>query len=119
MDTLLGFGLTALAIGLAGLGWRKRQARRQIPAGAIRPEFAAIGAIMRPILLFLVAVLAVKITVFYVLFDGRRYLSPAVLTGIMFVLAGYATYVTLALRRIDPAPAVVEHKPQSTVGSAA
>jgi hypothetical protein len=119
MDALLGFGLTVLAIGFVGLGWRKRQARRQIPAGAIRPEFAVIGEIMRPILLLLVAVLAVKITVFYFLFEGRRYMSPAVFTGTMLVLAGYATYVTLALQRTNPAPAVVENKPQPPIGSAA
>jgi hypothetical protein len=119
MDTLLGFGLAVLGVGFAGWGWRKSQTRRAAPAGSIRPEFAVIGEIMRPILLFLVAVFALKMTVFYVLFDGRRYLSPAVFTGIMFVLAGYATYVTLVLRRVKPAPAVVDDKSHPTLRSAA
>lgn len=98
MHDWLGIGLIALGLGLLAAGFRKHQIRARTPlsAGAIRPEFAAMGEMIRPLVLFAVAFVALKMTVFYFLFDGRRLLSQLDFAGILFVLAAYAGYLVLA-----------------------
>jgi hypothetical protein len=98
MHDWLGIGLIALGLGLLAAGFRKHRTRmrRPLSPGAIRPEFAAMGEMIRPLVLFAVAFVVLKMTVFYFLFDGRRLLSPLDFASILFVLAAYAGYMVLA-----------------------
>jgi hypothetical protein len=98
MHDWLGIGLIALGLGLLAAGFGKHQTRMRTPlrAGDIRPEFAAMGEMIRPLVLFAVAFVALKMTVFYFLFDGRRFLSQLDFASILFVLAAYAGYLVLA-----------------------
>ncbi len=98
MHDWLGLGLTALGLGLVGTGVLKRRnrIRTRVPAEAIRPEFAAMGAVIRPLVLCFIAVLAVKMSLFYFLFGGQRYLTPRDFAAILFLLAAYAAYLVLA-----------------------
>jgi hypothetical protein len=100
MRDLPGLLLIVLGVGLLLSAAIKRRARMRAaePAGAIRPEFVAMGQMMRPLLLFAVALIAVKSVVFYLLFDGGRWLSPLTFGGFMFVLAAYAAWLILVLR---------------------
>jgi len=98
MRDLPGLALIALGCGLLVSGAIKRRARAR-PAGAIRPEFAAMGEIVRPVILFAVAFVALKTAVFYFLFDGARFLSPLTFGGFLFVLAAYAAWLVLATQR--------------------
>jgi hypothetical protein len=101
MRDLPGIALIALGCGLLVSGVMKRQARMRSPepAGAIRPEFAAMGEIARPMILFAVALVALKTLVFYFLFDGARFLPPLTFGGFLFVLAAYAVWLVLATKR--------------------
>ena len=101
MRDLPGIALIALGCGLLISGVMKRRARMRVPlpAGAIRPEFAAMGEIVRPMILFAVALVALKTLVFYALFDGARFLSPLTFGGFLFVLAAYSAWLVLATKR--------------------
>lgn len=101
MHNLLGIGLIALGLGLivSGVMKRRNRMRNPLPAGAIRPEFAAMGEIIRPIILFGVAVFAVKMTVFYFALGGQGFLTPLDFAGILFVLAAYAGWLIAATQR--------------------
>ena len=92
--------MIVLGLGLLVSGSMKRRAkiRSPMPPGAIRPEFAAMGEMMRPMLLFVVLLIAGKTLVFYLLFDGARWLSPLTFGGFMFVLAAYAAWLIMVLR---------------------
>jgi hypothetical protein len=111
MHDWLGMGLIPLGVGLLISGVIKRRTRMAtvVPAGAIRPEFAAMGDIMRPIILFIVAYFAFKMSLFYFVLGGDKYLSPLDFSGILFVLASYSTWLVLATKRRrtarDEAPA--------------
>ncbi len=98
MHDWMAFGLIALGLGLAVAGVAKRRSRIRspMPAGAIRPEFAAMGEMVRPLILFAVGVFALKISLFYFVFGGEAYLTPLDFGGILFVLAAYSGYLVAA-----------------------
>ena len=94
----LGIGLITLGACLVVAGTRKRRSRIRspLPAGAIRPEFAAMGEMARPLILFAVGLFALKISFFYFVMGGRGLLTPLDFAGIMFVLATYSGYLVAA-----------------------
>jgi hypothetical protein len=98
-------GLVVIGLGLlvATVGKHRQRRRAPLPAGAIRPEFAAMGEIVRPMILFLIGLFAVKMAFFYAALGGERYLSPLDFGGLMFVLAAYAGWLVVATRRAAPA----------------
>ena len=100
MHDWMGIGLIALGFGLVAAGFLKRRnrIRNPLPAGAIRPEFAAMGEIARPLILFAVGFFALKMSLFYFLLGGERYLTRLDFAGILFVLATYSVYVVLATK---------------------
>lgn len=106
MHDWLGAGLIALGVGLLVSGVRKRQAKLRAPPPDIRPAFAAMGEIIRPVILFALGFVALKMTLFYVALGGQRYLSPLDFGGILFVLAAYGGWLVLATGR--PAPRAAE-----------
>ena len=98
MHDWLGTGLIALGIGLAGasvLKYRSR-ARAVVRAGDIRPEFAAMGEMVRPMILFCVGFVALKMSLFYFLFGGARLMTQLDYGGLMFVLVVYCVYLVVA-----------------------
>jgi hypothetical protein len=113
MHDWLGIGLVALGLGLIGSAIMKRQSRMRnpVPAGAIRPEFAAMGEMVRPIILFAVAFFALKMTVFYFVLGGQRYLTPLDYAGILFVLAAYCGWLVVATTKRPVAAAAPARDP--------
>jgi hypothetical protein len=101
MHYLPGIALIALGCGLlvSGVAKRRTRMRSPEPAGAIRPEFAAMGEIVRPMILIAVALVALKSAVFYFLFDGARFLPPLTFGGFLFVLAAYSVWLVLVTKR--------------------
>jgi hypothetical protein len=116
MHIWLGPGLIAVGFGLIGAAVVKQRNKRRIvlPAGAIRPEFAAMGDIVRPLILFVVALFALKISLFYFIFGGNHYLTPQDFGGLMFVLAAYAGYLVVATQR----PLVATENPREAIAPA-
>ena len=102
MHDWLGAGLIALGVGLLVSGVMKRRAKLRAPAPDIRPEFAVMGEIVRPILLCALGFVALKMTLFYVALGGQRFLSPLDFGGILFVLAAYGVWLVLATKRPTP-----------------
>jgi hypothetical protein len=107
MTDWMGMGLIAFGLGLIGHGIMKRQARLRspLPAGSIRPEYAAMGEIVRPMILFFVGLFAFKMSLFYFLLNGQRFLTPLEFGGVLFVLAAYSGWLILAMKRPVIAPA--------------
>jgi hypothetical protein len=101
MHDWMGIGLVALGLGLIVSGIMKRRSRMQAPsvAGAIRPEFAAMGEMIRPLILFAVSIFGLKMTLFYFVLGGERYLTPLDFAGVLFVLAAYSGWLVMATRR--------------------
>lgn len=101
MHDWLGTGLIALGLGLLASGVMKRRARMRtvLPPGAIRPEFAAMGEIVRPMIMFFVGVFALKMALFYFVLGGQRYLTPLDFFGILFVLTAYVGWLIMATKR--------------------
>jgi hypothetical protein len=101
MHDLLGIGLLALGLGLIASGIIKHRTRMRspTPAGAIRPEFAAMGEMIRPLILFAVGLFALKMTLFYFVLGGQGFLKPLDFAGILFVLAAYAGWLVMATRQ--------------------
>lgn len=99
MHDWMGTGLIALGLGLIVSGVLKRRGRTRAPVGAIRPEFAAMGEMIRPLILFAVGIFAAKMTLFYFVLGGERFLTPLDFAGILFVLAAYASWLVLATKR--------------------
>jgi hypothetical protein len=115
MHDWLEAGLIALGGGLLVSGVMKRQAKLRAPALDIRPELAAMGEIIRPILLFGLGFVGLKMTLSYVALGGQRFLSPLDFCGILFVLAAYGGWLVLATKR--PAPRAAE--PSEPAGQSA
>jgi hypothetical protein len=115
MHDWMGIGLFAVGLGLlvAAVVKQRNRQRSPVPAGAIRPEFAAMGEIVRPLILFVVALFAVKMSAFYFLLGGQRYLTPLDFAGILFVLACYCGWLVVATRRRSEQP--VERPVRGTV----
>ncbi len=99
MHDWLGVGLIALGLGLIGFGTMKRRQRLRVvhPPGSIRPEFAGMTGIVRPLLLWALGFFAVETCLHYFMLGGRDLLSPLDFGGILFLLAAFATYVVLAV----------------------
>ena len=114
MHDWLGIGLIAIGLALIAAGLLKHRSRRLSPArpGSIRPEFAAIGQIVRPLIFFAVGVLALKISLFYFVFGGARLLTPLEYAGLMFVLATYCGYLVAATAK--PRQATQPHPADAT-----
>jgi hypothetical protein len=101
MQDWVGAGLMAVAAAICAgtVLKRRRQIRTPYPPGAIRPEFAAMGEMVRPLLLFVVGLFAAKFTLFYFLFSaGHELLSPLEFAGVLVVLAAYAVHIILTVR---------------------
>ena len=107
MHDWLGMGLIALGLGLLVSGIMKRRTRMRnvLRPGAIRPEFAAMGEIVRPMIMFFVGVFALKMALFYFVLGGQRYLTPLDFAGILFVLATYVAWLLMATKRLTVEPA--------------
>ena len=90
------FGVAAWLI-VAGLAQR----RRALAAGWREPEsvpprsLEALGYIMRPIILFALAVVGLKSAFAYWVLDAGRYLSVVDLGGFLALLAGYGTWLVM------------------------
>jgi hypothetical protein len=110
MHDWMGIGLVALGAGLTAASVMKRRSRMRAPVatGAIRPEFAAMGEMIRPLILFAVGIFGLKMTLFYFVLGGERYLTPLDFAGVLFVLAAYAGGLVMAttrpLEKADRAP---------------
>ncbi len=66
-------------------------------AGGVEPELssmAVFGEITRPIILFVLGVIAVKMTIIYIMIDGGEYFSYFDLAGLLFVLASYGNWIS-------------------------
>ena len=115
MHDWLGMGLVVLGLGLLVGAVIKRQNRLRtpIPAGAIRPEFAAMGEVMRPLILFAVGLVALKMSLFYFVFGGSRLMSALDYGGLMFMLAAYCAYLAAATSR----PAQSTQRDRAPAGS--
>lgn len=98
MHDWLGIGLIVLGLGLVAAGVLKHRSRRReaFRPGAIRPEFAAMGEMVRPLILFAVGFVALKMSLFYFVFGGDRLLTGLDYAGLMFVLATYCGYLVAA-----------------------
>jgi len=101
MHDWLGTALIALGLGLLASGLMKRRSRMRtvLPPSAIRPEFAAMGEIVRPMIMFFVGVFALKMTLFYFVLGGQSYLTSLDFAGILFVLATYVAWLIMATKR--------------------
>jgi hypothetical protein len=104
----IGVGLFALGTGIfaSGVVKRRKRARTVVPAGAIRPEFAAMGEIVRPILLFFLAFFGLKMSMFYFALGGNGLMSAVNYAGLMYLLVAYGGYVVLVTGKVREAPAV-------------
>lgn len=74
-----------------------------------------MGEIVRPMILFAVALVALKSAAFYFLFNGARFLSPLTFGGFLFVLAAYSVWLVLATQRPARQADRVEHASAATV----
>ena len=101
MHDWLGIALFVMGLGLLITGVIKRRQRRRVvhPPGSIRPEFAGMTTIVRPLLLTALGFFAVETAVHYFMLGGSRLFSPLEFAGILFLLAAFAAYVVLALTR--------------------
>jgi hypothetical protein len=110
MRDLLGIGLIVFSAGLLVSGVMKRRSRSRTvhAAGAIRPEFAAMGEIVRPLILFAVGFVALKMSAFYFLLGGDQFLSPLDFAGLLCMLGAYSAWLILVTKRPEvaasPAP---------------
>ncbi|WP_428483698.1 hypothetical protein [Rhodopila sp.] len=122
MHDWLGVALFALGLGLIVSGVMKRRSRLRavVAPGAMRPEFAAMGEIVRPIILLFVGIFALKMSLFYFVFGGRKYLTPLDFGALLFVLLSYSGWLIAATtKRKVQAPSTAADSDASGVRSAA
>jgi hypothetical protein len=125
MRDWLGIGLFAPSGALLIAGLVKRRARMEavVPADAIRPEFAAMGEIARPLILIALAFAGLKMSLLYMVLGGQRFLSPLDFAGFLAVLAAYGLWLVLSTKRSRPvssaAPDRGATQPPRTVAAAA
>jgi hypothetical protein len=93
---------------------RRTKPRAAGNAAPIRPEFAALGEMVRPILLFGLLLVAVKTTAFYYLFDGARFMSPLTFGAFLFVLAAYAGWLGLVISPVIHRAETANQAPAAT-----
>jgi len=100
MRNLLGLGLIVLGSGtLVHAGFKRRAKLRPVdPANAVRPQFQAMGEIMRPIILFCIVVVAAKMSFFYLVLGGGGLLTPLDFGGMLYALGAYAVWMVIATR---------------------
>ena len=105
MHGWLGMAMIPVGIGMAVAAFMKRRSRMSpvSSAGQIRPEFAAMSEIVRPIVLFFIGAFAVQMIMLYFVFGGQQFLTALDFGGIMFVLAAYIAYLLVATRKQVPA----------------
>nr|WP_294528625.1 hypothetical protein [uncultured Rhodopila sp.] len=120
MHGWLGLAMIPLGLGMAVAAFMKRRSRMTgtTPAGQIRPEFAMMGEIMRPVVLFVVGLFALQMVLLYFVFGGAQFLTALDFGGIMFVLAAYTGYLLVATAK-QAAPAPVVAASDDAVGSTA
>ncbi len=101
MHGWLGIALIALGFSLIGFGVvkRRQRARTVHPPGSIRPEFAGMSGIVRPMLLWVIGFFAVETCLHYFMLGGSALMAPLDFAGILFLLASFAAYVVLAITR--------------------
>jgi acyl-CoA synthetase (AMP-forming)/AMP-acid ligase II len=106
MHGWLGMAMIPIGIGMAVAAFMKHRSRMSnaSSAGQMRPEFAAMGEIMRPIVLFVVGIFAAEMILLYFVFGGRQFMTALDFGGIMFVLATYTGYLLVATRKQVQAP---------------
>jgi hypothetical protein len=111
MHGWLGIALIVVGSGLIGFGFVKRRTRAATvhPPGSMRPEFAGMSGIVRPLLLWVIGFFAAETCVHYFMLGGRALMGPLDFAGILFLLASFAAYVALAITKpaqsADPAGA--------------
>ena len=101
MHGWLGMAMIPIGIGMAVAAFMKRRSRMSTAssAGQMRPEFAAMGEIMRPIVLFVIGIFAAEMILLYFVFGGRQFMTPLDFGGIMFVLVAYTGYLLAATKK--------------------
>jgi hypothetical protein len=122
MHDWLGLALIALGLGLTATAFIKRRNRilHPWPAGSIRPEFAAMGEIVRPLVLGFVGIFAAKMSFYYFVMGGNELLTALEFAAMMFVLAAYCGYLVAATTKTKvAAPAVVEEPTAGNIRSVA
>ena len=114
MHDWLGIGLIAIGLALIGATLLKHRSRRLSPVrpGSIRPEFAAMGQMVRPLIFFAVGVIALKMSLFYFVLGGARMLTALEYAGLMFVLATYCGYLVAATAK--PRQVTEQHPAEAT-----
>ena len=75
-----------------------------------------MGEMVRPLILFGVGFVALKMSLFYFVLGGDRLLTTIDFAGLMFVLAAYCLYLVAATMKPRPA---VEPEPAIEAKSAA
>ena len=93
---LIAFGLAVVAFGFVKRGQRRN---RVLPPGSIRPEFAGMSAIVRPLLLWFLGLIAAETCIHYFMFGGRTLMAPLDFAGLLFLIAAVAAYVLLAVTK--------------------
>lgn len=101
MRDMLAPALFVAGAGLVALGLVRRRRRRLVVhrAGALRPEYAGMSDFARPLLLWMLALCGAETSLHYFMFGGSAFLSPVDFAGLLFLLAGFAAYVLLAVRK--------------------
>ncbi|PPQ27142.1 hypothetical protein [Rhodopila globiformis] len=119
MHDWLGLGLVALGAGLLAAAVMKRRTPARIAASAssIRPEFAAAGEIVRPMILFVVAMFAATMSLFYFALGGHGTFTMLQYGGVMFVLAAYAVYLMITTTKVAQVQAAETAGPSTSSGA--
>jgi hypothetical protein len=114
MHDWLGWGLIALGLGLmvSAVFKRRSRSRMVVAAGQLRPEFAAMGEIVRPMILGFVGLFAAKMSLYYFLLGGQKYLTQLDYGGLMFVLAAYAGWLVAATSKRPQQAAATQATPE-------